>query len=57
MLRGDRMPLARRLEIVQDLNPDNGNQSGREFIILLAGGDKRTQDQDIRTARELAQSL
>ncbi|MCB0054337.1 MAG: type II toxin-antitoxin system RelE/ParE family toxin [Caldilinea sp.] len=32
-------------------------QRGREFIILLAGGDKRTQDQDIRTARELAQSL
>ncbi len=32
-------------------------QRGRELIILLAGGDKRTQDQDIRTARELAQSL
>ncbi len=30
---------------------------GQEFIILLAGGDKRTQDQDIRTARKLAQSL
>ena len=32
-------------------------QRGQELIILLAGGDKRTQDQDIRTARELAQSL
>jgi len=26
-------------------------------VILLAGGDKHTQDQDIQTARELAQKL
>jgi putative addiction module killer protein len=27
------------------------------LVILLAGGDKNTQDQDIKTARELAQKL
>ncbi len=27
------------------------------LIVLLAGGDKRTQDQDIKTAIELAQNL
>lgn len=27
------------------------------IVILLAGGDKHTQDQDIKTARELAQVL
>lgn len=32
-------------------------QRGREVVILLAGGDKRTQDKDIRTARELARHL
>jgi putative addiction module killer protein len=30
---------------------------GREVVILLAGGDKRTQDKDIQTARELARNL
>ena len=30
---------------------------GREVVILLAGGDKRTQDKDILTARELARNL
>jgi len=30
---------------------------GSEVIVLLAGGDKRTQDADIRTALRLAQSL
>lgn len=30
---------------------------GREVIVLLAGGDKRTQDTDIRTALRLARSL
>lgn len=29
-------------------------QRGAALIILLAGGDKRTQDQDIQTALELA---
>ncbi len=30
---------------------------GSEVIVLLAGGDKRTQDADIRTALRLARSL
>jgi putative addiction module killer protein len=32
-------------------------QFGRELIILLAGGDKRTQAKDIKTALRLAQNL
>jgi putative addiction module killer protein len=32
-------------------------QRGEALIILLAGGDKRTQDRDIKTALELAQEL
>ncbi len=32
-------------------------QRGQQLIILLAGGDKRTQDQDIRTAIELAHTV
>jgi putative addiction module killer protein len=32
-------------------------QRGRTLLILLAGGDKRTQRQDIATARELARSF
>jgi putative addiction module killer protein len=32
-------------------------QRGREIIVLLAGGDKRTQAKDIRTALHLARSL
>ncbi|MEB3248784.1 MAG: type II toxin-antitoxin system RelE/ParE family toxin [Merismopediaceae bacterium] len=32
-------------------------QRGETFIILLAGGDKRTQEQDIKTALDLAQDL
>ena len=32
-------------------------QRGDALIILLAGGDKRTQAQDIQTALELAQDL
>jgi putative addiction module killer protein len=30
---------------------------GREIVILLAGGDKRTQSADIKTALRLARSL
>lgn len=30
---------------------------GRELVILLAGGDKRTQSADIRTALRLARNL
>ena len=32
-------------------------QRGSELVILLAGGDKRTQDQDIQTALELARNV
>ena len=35
----------------------NFKQRGRELIILLAGGDKRTQARDIKTALRLARSL
>lgn len=31
-------------------------QKGKKLIILLAGGDKRTQQADIKTAYELAQT-
>ncbi|KAF0114527.1 MAG: hypothetical protein FD149_1817 [Rhodospirillaceae bacterium] len=32
-------------------------QRGKTLVILLAGGDKRTQDHDIRTALALAENL
>lgn len=32
-------------------------QRGSELVILLAGGDKHTQDQDIHTALELARNV
>jgi len=32
-------------------------QRGRQVVILLAGGDKRTQAKDIRTALRLARNL
>jgi len=32
-------------------------QHGQEVVILLAGGDKRTQAKDIKTALRLAQNL
>jgi len=32
-------------------------QRGKKLIILLAGGDKRTQPKDIKTALELAREL
>jgi len=32
-------------------------QRGETLVILLAGGDKRTQDRDIRTALDLARNL
>jgi putative addiction module killer protein len=32
-------------------------QRGAALVVLLAGGDKRTQDRDIATARALAREL
>jgi putative addiction module killer protein len=32
-------------------------QHGQRVVILLAGGDKRTQDKDIKAAQELARQL
>jgi putative addiction module killer protein len=32
-------------------------QRGATLVVLLAGGDKRTQERDIALARELAQEL
>jgi len=32
-------------------------QRGREVVILLAGGDKRTQQKDIQTALEIVRNL
>ena len=32
-------------------------RSGEELVVLLAGGDKRTQDRDIQSARDLARNL
>lgn len=32
-------------------------QRGEEFVVLLAGGDKSTQEQDIRDAKSLAREL
>ncbi|MDA8086636.1 MAG: type II toxin-antitoxin system RelE/ParE family toxin [Nitrospiraceae bacterium] len=32
-------------------------QRGKELVILLAGGDKRTQNKDIKTALALARNL
>jgi putative addiction module killer protein len=32
-------------------------QRGRKVVILLAGGDKRTQERDIQTALEFARNL
>jgi len=58
---GDARPLG---EGVSELRIDYGpgyrvyyKQHGRKVIILLAGGDKRTQTKDIKTALRLAQNL
>jgi putative addiction module killer protein len=40
-------------------NPDgrNGTHRGAQIVILLCGGDKRTQQQDIKQALKLAETL
>ena len=60
-LAGDVRPVG---EGVSELRIDYGAgyrvyfvQRGRELVILLAGGDKRTQNRDIKTAIELARNL
>lgn len=58
---GDVKPVGRG---VSELRVDYGpgyrvyfKQRGETLIILLTGGDKRTQERDIKTALDLAQDL
>ena len=59
--RGDVRPVG---EGVSELRIDYGpgyrvyfKKQGRTIVVLLAGGDKRTQSLDIETALRLAQNL
>lgn len=59
--KGDVKPVG---EAVSELRIDYGpgyrvyyTKRGRDLVILLAGGDKRTQAADIKTASRLARNL
>ncbi|TRV06723.1 MAG: type II toxin-antitoxin system RelE/ParE family toxin [Microcystis wesenbergii Mw_MB_S_20031200_S109] len=58
---GDVKPVGRGVsELCVDYGPGYRvyfKQQGETLIILLAGGDKRTQERDIKTALDLAQYL
>jgi len=58
---GDVKPVGRGVsELRVDYRPGYRvyfKQRGETLIILLAGGDKRTQERDIKTALDLAQYL
>ncbi len=58
---GDVKPVG---EGVSEMRIDHGpgyrvyfKQHGQTVVVLLAGGDKRTQDKDIKTALRLARNL
>jgi putative addiction module killer protein len=60
-LAGDARPVG---EGISELRVDYGpgyrvyfKRAGRELIVLLVGGDKRTQSQDIQRAKRLARNL
>ena len=60
-LAGDVRPVG---EGISELRVDYGpgyrvyfKRTGRELVVLLVGGDKRTQNQDIQRAKRLAKNL
>jgi len=60
-LAGDVRPVG---EGISELRVDYGpgyrvyfKRTGRELVVLLVGGDKRTQSQDIERAKRLAKNL
>ena len=58
---GDVRPVGEGVsELRNDYGPDcrvNFKKQGRMVVVLLAGGDKRTQGRDIETALRLARGL